>query len=269
MTEPDHADAPELAPPRLDDLRLQDRALDVGFTDVLVALLTFCASLAVLGYGLNAFAVVPVSFPISFPIFLGAHLAVLIIPAAFLLRRSRNNGDRNVPALLLVATFAAGPVGALGCALMALALRLQHPSPARLQHWYDYIAGIVARSDLTRIYDELSSGRLPSDPAARVPRFRPILDGASIEEQQRVLGVIGRRYHADFRPALRNALRNKNGFIRAQAAAVASRLSIEEKNRLWSAGRADETAKDAREPAHEAPDQATKPDALDAEAQRP
>ena len=33
---------------------------------------------------------------------------------------------------------------------------------------------------------------------------------------------------------LRKALRNKNGFIRAQAAAIASRLSAEEKNTLWS-----------------------------------
>jgi hypothetical protein len=84
------------------------------------------------------------------------------------------------------------------------------------------------------------SGRLPSDPAAKVPRFRPILYGSSIEEQQRVLGVIGRRYHVDFRPALRKALRNKDGFIRAQAAAVASRLDIDEKNRLWSTASIDE-----------------------------
>jgi len=115
-----------------------------------------------------------------------------------------------------------------------LALWCRRPSAARLQDWYDYIAGVVARSRLTRIYDELASGRLPSDPAAAVPRFGPLLQTASIEEQQRVLGVIGRRYHADFRAALRKAMRNKNGFIRAQAAAVASRLSAEEKIRLWS-----------------------------------
>jgi hypothetical protein len=255
MTEGDHAIAPELAPPRLDE-----PALDVGFKDVLVALVTSCGSIAALAYGLSTFAV--------FPIFLAAHLATLVIPAAYLFVRVRYNADRNVPMLLLVTTFAAGPVGALGCAFMALGLRLQRPSPARLKHWYDYIAGIVARGGLARIYDELSSGRLPSDPAAKVPRFQPILHGASLEEQQRVLGVIGRRYHADFRPALRDALRNKNGFIRAQAAAVASRLSIDEKNRLWSAGRADEPARDTSDAPHESVDQAH-PDALDVEARRP
>jgi hypothetical protein len=222
MTEVDRAIASELAVTRLDG-----RGLDVGVTDALVALITFGASLAVLVYGSSAIA--------SVAIVVLLHLTVLIVPAVFLRIRARNNGELTVPVLLLVATFATGPVGALGCALMALALWHRPPSPRRLQHWYDYIAGVVARSRVTRIHDELTSGRLPSDPTAKVPRFGPILQGASVEEQQRVLGVIGRRYHADLRPALRQAMRNKNGFIRAQAAAVASRLGGDEKSRLWSA----------------------------------
>ena len=221
MTEVDRAITSELPRPRLDDA-----GLEVGPADMLVALMTFAGSLAALLYGLSAIA--------SFPIFLALHLAVLVIPAAFMASRARADRELTIPVLLLLATFASGPVGALGCAAVALALWWRRPSSARLQDWYDYIAGVVARSRLTRIYDELASGRLPSDPAAEVPRFGPILQTASIEEQQRVLGVIGRRYHADFRAALRKAMRNKNGFIRAQAAAVASRLSVDEKIRLWS-----------------------------------
>jgi len=70
-----------------------------------------------------------------------------------------------------------------------------------------------------------------------VPRFGPILRGVSTEDKQRVLGVLGRHYHPEFRTALREALRNKDGFIRAQAAAVASRLDSDEKARLWAADR--------------------------------
>ena len=132
---------------------------------------------------------------------------------------------RLVIRILLIATAATGPIGAIGCAAMALSLWSRHPSPSRLQQWYDYISGVVARPRVAHLYDELVAGRLPSDPVAKVPRFTPILQGASVEDQQRVLGVIGRRYHADFRPVLRRALRNRNGFIRAQAAAVASRLN--------------------------------------------
>jgi HEAT repeat protein len=103
-----------------------------------------------------------------------------------------------------------------------------------LRSWYEYIAGVVARDRIVHLYDDLNSGRLPHPSGAEVTRFRPILHGTSTDEQQRVLGVLGRRYHADFRAALRDALRNKNSFIRAQAAAVASRLDAEEKNKLWS-----------------------------------
>ena len=222
MTEPDPAITSELPRSRLDEA-----GLEVGATDVLVALVTFAGSLAALLYGLSAVA--------GFPIFLASHFAVLVVPAAFLATRAHAGGELTIAVLLLLTTFASGPVGALGCAAVAVVMWWRRPSAARLQDWYDYIAGVVARSRLTCIYDELTSGRLPSDPAAEVPHFGPILQTASIEEQQRVLGVIGRRYHADFRAALRKAMRNKNGFIRAQAAAVASRLSVEEKTRLWSA----------------------------------
>jgi hypothetical protein len=225
MTEVDRAIGPDLTPPRLGEAGHGESPLDVGPADVLVALMTSALSLAVLAYGMSAIA--------SAPVFIVLHLAVLVVPAIFLRGRMRRGGELTVPVLLLIATFAAGPVGALGCAVMALTLWRQNPSPARLQDWYDYIAGVVARTRLTRIYDELVSGRLPSDPAAKVPRFGPILEGSSVEEQQRVLGVIGRRYHADFRPVLRKAMRNSNGFIRAQAAAVASGLDADEKNRLW------------------------------------
>src|SRR5262249_16103704 len=105
---------------------------------------------------------------------------------------------------------------------------------------------------------ELISGRLPSDPAAKVPRFRPILQGQSVDEQQRILAVMGRRYHSTFRPALRNALRNKNGFFRAQAAAAGARRRVAEKKQLWSISPAGNEA---------APSKA--PDTLAADTRRP
>jgi hypothetical protein len=201
--------------------------LDVRFVDTAVALATFAASVIVLWLGLAGV--------FSFPLVLFLHLGVLIIPADFLFHRLRAGGELTVPILLMVATAVSGPIGAGGCTLLALTLWLRHPSPERLDDWYDYIAGIVARPRAVRIHEELSSNRLPIDPAAKVPRFTPILTGSSIEDQQRVLGVVGRHYDADFRPVLKRALRSRNGLIRAQAAAIASGLDLEEKTRLWSA----------------------------------
>jgi len=226
MTGTDHAS-------RFDQLRLDHAPLAVGSRDVLLCLIFFAASLAVL-----VFAISPLA---SFRVVIPLHVASLAPPGAFFVLRWRRHGELTVAALLLITGFACGPLGGLGCAIMALTLLRRAPAPARLCHWYEYIAGIVARERIARIYDELSSGRLPPDAASEVPRFRPILHGASTEEQQRVLAVIGRRYHADFRSALRDALRNKNSFIRAQAAAVASRLDVEEKKRLWSGAAGEQT----------------------------
>jgi hypothetical protein len=200
-------------------------ALDIISQDVSISLLSFATSLALLAFAVRLATV---------PAFIGLYAASLMVPGIFLIERLREKGDITIPALLLLTTLGCGPLGALGCAFMARSLRRRRPSPERLQSWYAYIAGVVARDRSARIYEELSSGRLPRDPIAEIPRFRPILTGGSTEEQQRVLSAIGRRYHSDFRLTLRQALRNKNGFIRAQAAAIASRLGGEEKKSLWS-----------------------------------
>jgi hypothetical protein len=207
--------------------RLDEPALEVDSADIAVSLLSFAASLALLIFTLSP--------PADFQVLIALHAASLVVPLVFLVVRRWRKGELTIPVLLVITTFACGPLGGLGCAFMAITLRRRRSAPERLRYWYEYIAGIVAREQIARLYEELSCGRLPADSAADVPRFRPILHGASTEEQQRVLAVIGRRYHADFRPALRDALRNKNGFIRAQAAAVASRLDIAERKQLWAA----------------------------------
>ena len=182
--------------------------------DVSISLLSFAASLALLAFALRLATV---------PAFAGLYAASLVVPGIFLIERLREKGDITIPALLLLTTIGCGPLGGLGCAFMARSLRRRRPSPERLQSWYSYIAGVVARDRSARIYEELSSGRLPRDPVAEIPRFRPILTGGSTEEQQRVLSAIGRRYHGDFRATLRQALRNKNG--------VGTRMSLRAKAR--------------------------------------
>jgi hypothetical protein len=220
-------------------LALDQPAVVVGRGDILCSLLSFALGTAVLVYAMSPAA--------RYEFVLALYLGVLLVPATFWLKRRRQEGELTLAVLLLITTCAAGPIGALGCTFLALSLWRRQPAPERLRHWYEYISGIVARGSLARIYEELRSGRLPSDVKAEVPRFRPLLRSASVEEQQRVLGVLGRHYHAQFRAALRDALRNRNGFIRAQAAAVAARLDAHEKMRLWSTSG---TSAEASEPAH-------------------
>jgi hypothetical protein len=207
-------------------LLLDAPAVAVGRSDVMCCLATFALSSVVLAYAMSPIGRLDVA--------LALYGGALLIPAVLWAMQRRHKRELTLATLLLTSTAAAGPVGALGCTLLALTLWRRRPAPERLRHWYAYISGVVARRGIVRIYEELQSGRLPTDAKAAVPRFRPILRGASVEEQQRVLGVLGRRYHAEFRGVLREALRHKNGFIRAQAAAVASRLGASEKMRLWS-----------------------------------
>ena len=209
-----------------EDSSLKQPVLAIGRGDVMCSFVTFALSTAVVAYAMTPAA--------RLDLVLALYALVLLIPLARWTAQRRRNGELTLAALLLMTTVAAGPVGALGCTFLSLRLSRRQPLPHRLRHWYDYISGIVAQRATARIYEELRSGRLPSNVKAAVPRFRPILRSASVEEQQRVLGVLGRRYHAQFRAVLRDALRHKNGFIRAQAAAVASRLDMTEKMRLWS-----------------------------------
>ena len=197
-------------------------AIKVTYADLVWSFCTFAASLAGLLFAMMS------PFPVLANILVLA-TATLIVPIVFLSTRLRRGGELTIPVLLTVTSLTCGPIAGLGCVYLANRLRCESPTPDRLRSWYEYIAGVVARDRIVHLYDDLNSGRLPHPSGAEVPRFRPILHGTSTDEQQRVLGVLGRRYHADFRPALRDALRNKNSFIRAQAAAVASRLDAEEK----------------------------------------
>jgi hypothetical protein len=218
---------PTRFPPRHLDPLERTEILNVGIIDVAIALITLVASLGVFWLSINRGLVVSAVLLL--------HLGVVLIPAGFLTLRWRLGGDLTTTTLLLMATLAGGPVGAGGSAVATLVLWYHRPNPLRLLDWYDYIAGIVVRSHVARIYDELASGRLPPDASVSVPRFTPILTGTSVDEQQRVLGILARRYHSDFRYIMRLALRNHNGLVRTQAAAIASRLDLAEKSQLWKA----------------------------------
>jgi hypothetical protein len=200
-------------------------ALIVKARDIMVSLVTCIASLLVVAFF--------VAGHIDIREALLLHLGVVAVPVLFLAYNQRCGNELTVATLLSVGTLVAGPIGAVGTLVIALSWWYRRPDAERLRDWYDSIAGFVVRGDAGRIHDEVTSGRLSANPAAGVDRLALLLSGASVEEQQRVVGVIGRQYHEELRPLLRAALRNRNPIIRAQAAAVASRLDLDEKNHLW------------------------------------
>jgi hypothetical protein len=200
--------------------------LVVNSRDIAVSLMTCVLSLAI------AAGVIVGKIGIVTAVLL--QLGVVALLVLFLIYSARCGRELTVATLLAVGTFVGGPIGAVGGTIVAFALWRQRPAASRLRDWYDTITGIVAREQSARIRDDVVLGRLPADPAASVDRLGLVLSGHSMADQQRVVGVIGRQYHPDLRPLLRRALRNPNAMIRAQAAAVASRLDLAEKNHLWA-----------------------------------
>ena len=123
---------------------------------------------------------------------------------------------------------------------MAAALRRELPSPSRLQEWYDYISGVVARTRVARLhFDEF--GRRPAAIRTRSRRYRgftPIL-------QVRLARGSATRARRD-RPALSppTSARCSTGAAQPQRASSAPRrprsqaTSISKrKSRLWSTPR--------------------------------
>jgi hypothetical protein len=212
--------------PHSNDALAKAPLLEVHARDLGVATVTAAVGIAVIWAGVVG--------KIPFATALAFEIALMFVPILWLVRQARRGAELTVPTLLAVTTVAGGPVGAAGCTLMAFALWCRRPAPARLREWYDYISGVAARSRAAELYDDVTYGRVPPDATASVHRFAPILSGTSIADQQRVLAVIGHRYHSDLRPVLKRGLRHRNALVRAQAAAVASQLDLDEKTRLWA-----------------------------------
>lgn len=198
--------------------------LSVGVSDLAVAMITFILSSAVLLIALRG---APLGLVVT------AHVGVVIIPLSMLVQRLRAGEELVMPVLLLVGVAMSGPLGSGGCAAMALMLCKWPSRPERLHDWYDYIAGVDELTLLEKTYRELTSARLPADLSTPIERFEPLLNGSSLAMQQRILGLIGRHYHSDFHASLKKALRSKNILIKAQAAAIASALTSQDKARLW------------------------------------
>src|SRR3982750_2006171 len=100
----------QLAAPRADE-----PALELGSHDVLVSLLSFAVSLSALFFAMSPFA--------TSEAFIALYAASLFVPLTFVSGRRRRKAELTMPLLLLVTSFACGPLGGLGCALTGLALR--------------------------------------------------------------------------------------------------------------------------------------------------
>lgn len=155
---------------------------------------------------------------------LAIHVSALAALAFWLWRAIGDGRDVSFAYLSLLATAAAGPLGALGAAVLALTTRKKSAPDRLLTDWYERIAHSVAVEPSIRLSDNVLAGRTADLAAPPTSSFLAVMTEGPIAERQTVLGLIARRFHPDYLPVLKSALKSPEPVIRVQAAAVAAHI---------------------------------------------
>lgn len=156
-----------------------------------------------------------------------AHGAVIAVAAWRLLAVAPAGRDLTRPALAVLAAAVAGPVGAMAALVMAATGRRAEAQSPLISSWYRRIALSAEIDPVTALCDDVASGRTMNLAAAPPSVFLDVLAGGAVAEQQAVLGLIARRFHPDYLPALSAALKSPEPVVRVQAAAVVARIRDE------------------------------------------
>jgi hypothetical protein len=161
------------------------------------------------------------------------HAGIVAAVGIVILTASRFRQDLGVLSLLFVTTLLTGPFGAMGCFITSVYLALLRYSPRRLDAWYRRISGSVGRDAASVMYDAIHSGRQSIEDTPSTLSFLEVLETGSLGQKQIMLGVIARNFDEGFLPILGRALRSPDAAMRVQAAAIANRLSREQRDKIW------------------------------------
>lgn len=158
------------------------------------------------------------------PLALLGHAGVVTVLIGRAWHLSRIGRDGSAALLLALLVAMAGPVAALGGLVLDRMARQGPGDRARLESWYARISFSTEVSQTAQLSDRITSGRVADHADAMPSSFLGVLASGSIHEQQVILGLIARRFHPDYLPALQLALGSDEPVIRVQAAAVAARI---------------------------------------------
>jgi hypothetical protein len=162
-------------------------------------------------------------------LFLIGHLLVVVALTVYVHRIAAAGGDTIPAAILGIAVAATGPIGALGglIALLRPQPRRRVNSPRLLRDWYNRIALSADVDQITRLCDDVSSGRHVGLNTPPPESFVAVLERGSLANRQAALGMMARHIHPEYLAALKSALQSTEPVIRVQAAAVATKIRPE------------------------------------------
>jgi hypothetical protein len=161
---------------------------------------------------------------VNWPVVLLAHCGVVGALCLCVTYIARAGGNGAPTLLTTIAVAATGPLGAV-IGLFVLAFSMASAGDQRqLAAWYERIANAVETDEVTRLCEQVSTGRTAALTGPAPASFTSIMQFGSIDDRQTTLGIIARNFHPDYLPALVLALKNSEPVIRVQAAAVATRV---------------------------------------------
>ena len=136
----------------------------------------------------------------------------------------RSGEDVSELLLALLATLATGPLGATGALLATLITPRTDTTPLLLEDWYERISHSTDVDKVTQFCDMVAIGRAINLGGPLPVSFETVMNGSSLSAKQNALGLIARKFHPEYLPALSAALQSDQPVIRVQAAAVAAHV---------------------------------------------
>jgi hypothetical protein len=161
---------------------------------------------------------------IGLHLFLTGHAGLVGLLAGWVHWTSRSGGNTALPLLTAIVIAATGPIGAIAALVMIAVSARAHDNSRLLDDWYERIANAVEADEVTRLCEQVSTGRTSALTGTAPASFAAVMERGTLDDRQATLGIIARSFHADYLPALMLALKSPEPVIRVQAAAVATRV---------------------------------------------
>ena len=163
---------------------------------------------------------------------LAIHAAIAAWTWLILFSGRPRHEDATIAAVILLLVTVAGPAGALAAAIMLPMVGKAGAGPDVLDAWYKRLREAGGVDPATALHDRVAAGRVLRLEAPPPSNFLDVIANGTLEERQTALGLMARRFHPDFAPALEAALRSPEPVVRVQAAAVVAHVRSDLKTKI-------------------------------------
>ncbi len=173
-------------------------------------------------HGINTFLTLWQYIP--FWMGLSAHVILGVIVLAIALLRLRLGAETRFTLVLVVTSWVAGVIGALGTLLSVLLVFYYAARSKSFIEWYRSLFPALASSRSETIYEALRAGREEHVKPYSVVPFMDVIQLGTEEQKRQAIARITEQFHPAFAPVLQYGLKDSINAIRVQAATAIARI---------------------------------------------